>query len=99
MAGKISPASVWPPEWVLGLLLLIGVILAYQPAWQAGFIWDDDGYVTNNPLLTAPDGLRRIWFSTDSPSQYFPLTYTTFRIERSLWGLNATGYHLVNILL
>jgi tetratricopeptide (TPR) repeat protein len=85
--------------WLLGLLLVAATLLAYQPAWQAGFIWDDDEYVTDNPLLTAPDGLRRIWFSLDSPSQYFPLTYTVFRIERSLWGLDSAGYHWVNILL
>jgi len=71
----------------------------YQPAWNGGFIWDDDAYVTNNELLTAPDGLRRIWFSLDSPSQYFPLVYSTFRIEHALWGLNPTGYHWVNLLL
>jgi len=81
------------------LLLVAATLLAYQPVWHAGFIWDDDVYVTGNPLLTAPDGLRRIWFSLDSPSQYFPLTYTTFRIERTLWGLNAAGYHWINILL
>ena len=85
--------------WLLGLLLVAATLLAYQPAWQAGFIWDDDEYVTDNPLLTAPDGLKRIWFSLDSPSQYFPLTYTVFRIERSLWGLDSAGYHWVNILL
>ena len=85
--------------WLLGLLLVAATLLAYQPAWQAGFIWDDDDYVTDNPLLTAPDGLKRIWFSLDSPSQYFPLTYTVFRIERALWGLNPAGYHWVNILL
>ncbi len=71
----------------------------YQPAWNGGFIWDDDDYVTNNELLTAPDGLRRIWFSLDSPSQYFPLVYTTFRIEHALWGLNPSGYHWINLLL
>jgi len=81
----------------LGLCLL--TILIYRPAWHGGFIWDDDRYVTHNHLLTAPDGLRRIWFSLDAPSQYFPLTYTVLRIERSLWDLNPTGYHWVNILL
>jgi tetratricopeptide (TPR) repeat protein len=74
-------------------------VLAYQPAWQAGFIWDDDVYVTHNRLLTVPDGLQRIWFSQDSPSQYFPLVYTVLRMERSAWGLAASGYHWVNILL
>jgi hypothetical protein len=73
--------------------------LAYQTSWHGGFIWDDDAYVAQNPLLTAKDGLWRIWFSLDSPSQYFPLTYTVFRLERTLWGLNTTGYHWVNLLL
>jgi tetratricopeptide (TPR) repeat protein len=82
-----------------GALIVFLVFLAYLPALRGGFIWDDDVYVTNNSLLTAPDGLRRIWFTLESPSQYFPLTYTVFRIERSLWGLNPTGYHCVNVLL
>src|SRR5882724_3862302 len=98
-----SSVSFWDsnsiPPWALGLILIAGVVLAYQPAWHAGFIWDDDVYVTENKLLTDPDGLHRIWFSTDSPSQYFPLVYTTFRLERALWGLNPAGYHWVNILL
>jgi tetratricopeptide (TPR) repeat protein len=80
-------------------LLVAGTILVYQPAWQAGFIWDDDDYVTNNRLLTAPDGLKRIWFSLESPSQYFPLVYSAFRLEHALWGLNSAGYHWTNILL
>jgi Tfp pilus assembly protein PilF len=75
------------------------VFIAYAPAMRAGFIWDDDKYVTENPMLTAPDGLRQIWFSAHTQSQYFPLVYTTFRFERALWGLNPAGYHLVNILL
>jgi Flp pilus assembly protein TadD len=86
------------PVWQGGLIVLL-VFLAYLPALHGGFIWDDYGYVTNNPLLTAPDGLRRIWFSLDVPAQYFPLTYTTFRIEYAFWGLNPAGYHWVNILL
>jgi len=73
--------------------------MAYQPVWHAGFIWDDNAYVTANPLLTVQNGLWRIWFSFDSPSQYFPLVYTAFRLERALWGLNPAGYHWVNILL
>jgi protein O-mannosyl-transferase len=84
---------------ILALVLVVTTILAYQPAWHGGFIWDDDAYITNNELLTAPDGLRRIWFSLDSPSQYFPLVYTMFRFERAWWGLSPTGYHFVNILL
>ncbi|TMP95943.1 MAG: tetratricopeptide repeat protein [Verrucomicrobia bacterium] len=93
------PLSSRTRAWLFGLLLAAVTVFMYQPAWNGGFIWDDDAYVTNNELLTAPDGLRRIWFSLDSPSQYFPLVYSTFRIEHALWGLNPTGYHWVNLLL
>ena len=84
---------------LLAALIVAATAAAYAPALDAGFIWDDDNYVTENPLLRAPDGLRRIWFSMDAPSQYFPLVYTTFRIEYALWGLDPYGYHLVNVLL
>src|SRR6266852_2832549 len=85
--------------FIFALILCILTILVYRPVSHGGFIWDDDAYVTENALLTAPDGLRRIWFSLDAPSQYFPLVYTAFRIERGLWDLNPTGYHWVNLLL
>jgi protein O-mannosyl-transferase len=84
---------------IFALLLAAVTIFAYRPAWNGGFLWDDDDYIIKNDLLTASDGLRRIWFSLDSPSQYFPLVYTTFRIERALWDLNPSGYHWVNLLL
>lgn len=81
-----------------GALVLL-VLVVYLPAIRCGYVWDDDQYVTANPLLTDADGLKRIWFSLDSPSQYFPLVYTAFRMERALWGFNPLGYHLVNVLL
>src|ERR1700761_2829477 len=48
-------------DWIPGLLLLLAVFLAYQPVWQAGFIWDDDGRVTANPCIVGPLGLKEIW--------------------------------------
>jgi len=49
--------------WLGAVGLCAATILVYRLAWHGGFIWDDDRYVTNNYLLIAPDGLRRIWFS------------------------------------
>jgi tetratricopeptide (TPR) repeat protein len=86
------------PYFSTALLVLV-VVCAYRPAWHGGFVWDDDAYITKNPLLVTSDGLWRIWFSLDSPSQYFPLTYTVFRAERFLWDLDPTGYHWINLLL
>jgi protein O-mannosyl-transferase len=84
---------------VLAAWLILLTVAAYLPALHCGFIWDDDIYVTQNALLTDTHGLREIWFSAHTQSQYFPLVYTTLRLEREIWGLNPLGYHLVNILL
>lgn len=85
--------------------IILGALLAYMPAIRGDFIWDDDYYVTRNPLLSSLSGLQRIWFDIlPSPAkyplpQYYPMTYTTFWIESRLWGANPTGYHLTNVLL
>jgi protein O-mannosyl-transferase len=92
----VSPRAT---VFLFAVLLATVTIFTYRPAWHGGFLWDDDDYIINNQLLTAADGWQRIWFSLDSPSQYFPLTYSTFRIEHALWGLNTTGYHWVNLML
>ena len=83
----------------MAALLVLVTILAYQPVWHAGFIWDDDYYVTHNLMLVSLDGLRRIWFAPGATVQYYPLTFTTFWMEYHLWGLNPLGHHLVNVLL
>ena len=81
------------------LLLLFIVLIGYIPAMQGGFIWDDDRYVTENRVLTEKGGLVRIWLELGATIQYYPMVFTTFWVERQLWGLNPTGYHLVNIVL
>jgi tetratricopeptide (TPR) repeat protein len=88
----------WPWLWP-ALVLVVATGAAYWPAFSAGFIWDDDAYVTGDSLLWSPDGWSRIWFSAHSQSQYFPLVFSTLRVEYQLWGLNPVGYHVVNVCL
>ena len=83
----------------LGFLLLAAVLAAYLPALQAGFVWNDDTYLTENPTLDRPDALSLIWTEPRASEQYYPLVFTTFWVEKHLWGLNPFGYHLVNVLL
>ena len=80
-------------------LILLLTLVAYLPVMQAGFIWDDDTYVTENLNLRSADGLRQIWVNPGATPQYYPLTFTVFWIEYHLWGLHPLGYHLVNVLL
>jgi protein O-mannosyl-transferase len=77
--------------------LLAGVtLIAYFPALRGGFIWDDDSFLTQNKLIRAGDGLYRMWFTT-TPSDFWPVTYSSLWIEWRLWGMHAIGYHSVNL--
>jgi tetratricopeptide (TPR) repeat protein len=87
------------PVLLGGLFIIVATLAAYWPVFSAGFIWDDDAYVTQNNLLTEADGWCRIWFSAHTQSQYFPLVYSTLRLEYAWWGLNPLGYHIVNVCL
>jgi len=96
-----TPATiprVLKSKTVLAAILILATLLVYLPVFNAGFIWDDDSFLTNNPLIHASDGLTRFWFSTEPPD-YFPLTSSMLWIEWRLWGDNAAGYHVVNVLL
>ena len=77
---------------------MLVVLAAYWPAINAGYVWDDDVFLTANPLIRADDGLQRFWFTTQAPD-YFPLTSSVLWLEWRAWGDNPLPYHLVNILL
>jgi tetratricopeptide (TPR) repeat protein len=91
-----------PRETAGAVVLLLLVGLAYLPVVRAGWVWDDDAYVTSNLSLRSAEGLRRIWFEPTSrlmPPQYYPLTHTVLWLEYRLWGLDAVGYHVLNVVL
>lgn len=97
-APKVKSASPDQGFWRPAIVLLLFAIIIYIPSITNGFIWDDDVMLTNNTLMKEPDGLRRIWLSTEL-SDYFPLTSTSFWLEWRLWGMNPVGYNITNILL
>jgi tetratricopeptide (TPR) repeat protein len=83
--------------WLPGALLFVLVLIVYSPICWAGFIWDDDFYVTGNAAVIEPGGLVKIW--TTHLADICPLVMTTFWIEHQLWGLNPLGFHLVNVAI
>jgi tetratricopeptide (TPR) repeat protein len=84
--------------WVSVLALVGLTVITYAPTLRNGFIWDDDDHLTANPAMTLPGGLHQVWTSLTF-SRYYPLTLTTFWVQRRLWGLNPLPYHAVNIVL
>ena len=96
-AKGLSQQPWFERDWFWGLLLVLAVILVYTPSWWAGYLWDDDVVVTENPVIVGPLGLKEIW--TTSAADICPLTITTFWVEHALWGLAPVPYHVVNVLL
>ena len=99
-ASSQSPAAM--AREARSLLVSAGLIaatfLAYLPAVNAEFIWNDSDYVTA-PALRSLAGLWRIWFEVGATEQYYPFLHSAFWVQHRFWGDHPTGYHVVNILL
>src|SRR5262245_801928 len=52
-----------------GAALVLLTLVAYLPALGAGFVWDDDFFVTRNGALRTVQGLRTIWFHPEKIGQ------------------------------
>jgi tetratricopeptide (TPR) repeat protein len=92
-----APRLLDRPLCLYAMVLVIAVLVAYIPALNAGFIWDDDDHFTANPYVQDPDGLATIW--TSAKAIYYPLTLTTWWVMRRLFDLQPFPYHLLTVLL
>jgi len=89
------------------VLIALAVVVAYMPAIEAGYIWDDNWLLYENPCMRAPDGLQYFWYPRspdETPGRYnvpdyFPITYTSLWVEWRLWGDKPKGYHVTNVVL
>ncbi|HNW44647.1 MAG TPA: tetratricopeptide repeat protein [Elusimicrobiales bacterium] len=102
-AGTFNPAGFFTGgrRWLPALLLALMTFAVYYPAIRGEFVWDDDRYAAN-PVLARSGGLLKIWTLQYPAAQCykeFPVVYTSFWLERRLWGLRPEGYHLINICL
>jgi tetratricopeptide (TPR) repeat protein len=98
-----SPSGIFIVSPRLRLLagvaaIAVAAFIAYLPALNGGFIWDDELLITKNRLIDTSDGLYRIWLTIEA-HDYWPVTNTSFWLEWRLWGMNRTGYHLTNLFL
>jgi protein O-mannosyl-transferase len=84
-------------HWIAAGVLVVAIVVAYLPALDAGFIWDDDTHLTANPRVVGPLGLRETW--STAGAMYFPLVVTHFWALHAVFGLEPFPYHLVTLLL
>ena len=93
-----APGTSWKRFGLGASAILALTLAAYFPAMRASFSWDDRLWLWDNPLTTDADGIYRFWIGGQS-LDYLPLTSSVFWRPWRLWGSEATGYHVVNILL
>jgi tetratricopeptide (TPR) repeat protein len=87
-------------DWYLwAAVLALIALVAFWPAINGSFLWDDDQYVTQNKALQDSTGLKEIWKIPPGTIQYYPLTFTAFWVEHQFWGNNSLGYRVINLLL
>lgn len=86
-------------HWLwIGLCVLL-TLLAYWPAFDAGFVnWDDDDYVTKNLWFRNFDNFGK-FFTVPVQGNLHPLTMISLAINYSMSGEDAWSYHLFNVLL
>jgi len=87
----------WQQIILKAAVIILATLWVYSPAYHGDWLWDDDQLLTANQAVQSPDGLQKLWFSPDT-ADYFPLTLTALWVQWRLWGMNQTGYHVVNVL-
>jgi tetratricopeptide (TPR) repeat protein len=87
----------------------LAILLLALATWggavvRGGFAYDDREVLENNPVvegtvpwLTAFE--QDYWHHRDDAGQWRPLATLSLRVDRTLWGDHAAGYHATNVLL
>ena len=105
-----SPPPRWARELPICLLLIAIIGVAYCGVWRFGFVYfDDPGYVKDNravirglPLFKDPkifvENVK--WaFTAFVQSNWHPLTWLSHMLDVQLYGLEAAGHHVTNIII
>ncbi|MFM2165366.1 MAG: hypothetical protein RL325_1803 [Planctomycetota bacterium] len=79
-------------------ILVLLTLAAHLGCLSAGWIWDDDSYITGNTVVQSNDGVLTLWRPGATP-QYYPLVFLSFWIEYSIVGLDPWLYHFNNLVL
>jgi len=87
---------------IIILVLIIACLATFGRIAGNHFInFDDPGYITKNYVVQSGLNLQSVkWaFSTTYLSNWHPLTWLSLMADWNLFGNNAGGHHLVNLLL
>src|ERR1700742_3140800 len=88
-------------KWLITAGLCLLVLATYTRVVDCGFLtYDDDDYVTTNAHVQG--GLNwhnLVWaFKATEASNWHPLTWISHIIYFQIYGMNATGHHITNLV-
>lgn len=94
--------DVHQQKLIVYLALVFITFAVYGQVPQFDFInVDDDFFITNNSHIRLGMTLEGIqWaFGSTYGQFWFPLTWLSWMLDYQIYGLNAGGYHLTNVIL
>lgn len=96
-----SPTFLQPRFLIAGLVILATLLIYAQTGSHDFLVFDDDEYVTANPVVRDGLTLEGIqWaFTAFHSSNWHPLTWISHMLDCELFGLNAGAHHRVNVFL
>jgi hypothetical protein len=88
-------------RYLLPAIVILTLAVFSPVAWHDFISFDDDVFVYENPNIRAGLTFEAIrWaFTTAHEVNWIPLTWMSHMLDVQLFGLNAGGHHLVNLLL
>ncbi len=85
-----------------GAVLLMATFGAYVGVlWNELLEFDDNLYVIHNPHTAAGlslAGFRYAWTTFES-GNWIPITWLSFQLDSTLFGMGPTGFHVTNVVL
>jgi len=83
------------------LLLLIATVVAFAPALDGAFVWDDEDVIVTSPLVNGPLGpaLTKPFAGAAERGYWRPLVTMSFWANRWAGGLEPWHFHLTNVVL
>lgn len=84
----------------LSIFIFIAACLCFAKSLLGEFVWDDWALIVATNGLRGFDARHLRWmFTTFHMANYTPLSWLSYGLDYSIWGLRPAGYHLTNLLL
>jgi tetratricopeptide (TPR) repeat protein len=98
-AGSAAPADNL--KWVLPLIIAVLTVIAFYPALDNVFVWDDEAGIQKNDHIRAIDASTLKWmFTTRYTGPYQPLSWLSLAVDYQIWASRLSwGIHLTTLAL